>query len=61
MKLSTPSWAIFLISFLMAAAIVGAKYLGLEMPILTALVQVYPAELALGAWFLLFAGVLFNL
>lgn len=61
MKLSTPSWVIFLISTLIIALIIGARYLGLEMPILTAMVRVYPFEMALGAWFLLFAGVLFNL
>jgi|EndMetStandDraft_5_1072996.scaffolds.fasta_scaffold25373_4 hypothetical protein len=61
MKLSAPSLAIFLTSTVMIGLIIGAKYFGIDVPILATIARVHPVEVALAAWFLLFIGVAFNL
>jgi hypothetical protein len=61
MKLSTPSFAIFAISSLLVILIILAKYFGVDVPILTPVVEGHPFEITLIAWALLFAGVTFNL
>jgi hypothetical protein len=61
MKLSTPSFGIFAISSLLVILIILAKYFGIDVPILTPVVEGHPFEITLIAWALLFAGVTFNL
>lgn len=61
MKLSTPSFGIFAISSLLVILIILAKYFGVDVPILTPVVEGHPFEITLIAWALLFAGVTFNL
>ena len=61
MKLSAPSIGIFLISTFIVGLIVAARYFGADLPLLTAIADGHPFEVALAAWFLLFLGVAFNL
>jgi hypothetical protein len=61
MKLSAPSFWIFLTSTVMIALIIGARYFGIDVPILAAIARVHPFEATFAAWLLLFIGVAFNL
>ncbi len=61
MRLSSPSFAIYLISTVLVVLIVLARYFGIDIPILTPIVIGRPFEVMLVAWALLFAGVTFNL
>ncbi len=61
MKLSAPSFGIFLISTIIIGMILAANYFGVHVPVLTAIATGHPFEVTLIAWFLLFLGVAFNL
>lgn len=61
MKLSTPSFGIYLASTVLVALIVMARYFSIDVPILTPIVAGHPFEVTLVAWTILFAGVSFNL
>jgi hypothetical protein len=61
MKLSAPSLGIFLISTIIIGMILASKFFGVHVPVLTAIATGHPFEVTLGAWFLLFLGVAFNL
>lgn len=61
MRLSAPSFAVFLISTLLIGLIIGAKYFDMDLPIVTTIAQVHTFEVTLAAWFLLFMGVAFDL
>ncbi|MDZ4790397.1 MAG: hypothetical protein SGJ17_04195 [Hyphomicrobiales bacterium] len=60
MKLSTPSFGIFLVSAIFVALVVMSRHFGIEVPILTKIVRPHPYEVMLVAWSLLFIGVAFN-
>jgi len=60
MRLSPPSFVIFLISFLVALLIVLTKYFGINVPFFTDLVSGKKFEFLLFAYVLLFAGVVFR-
>lgn len=61
MKLSTPSFGIYLSSTVMVALIILARYFSIDVPILTPIVAGHPFEVTLVAWAILFSGVSFNL
>lgn len=61
MKLSTPSVGVFVISSILVALIVLAKYFHVHVPILTPIVEAHPFEVTLVAWAILFAGVAFKI
>jgi hypothetical protein len=61
MKLSAPSFWVFLISTIMIGLTIGAHYFGIDVPILATAARVHPVEVTLAAWFILFIGVAFNL
>jgi hypothetical protein len=61
MRLSSPSFGIYLISTLLVVLIVLARYFSVDIPILTPIVAGHPFEVTLFAWTILFAGVSFNL
>lgn len=61
MRLSAPSFVVFLISTLLIAMTLGAKYFGMDVPILSTIAHVHTFEVTLAAWFLLFMGVAFDL
>ena len=60
MKLSAPSLGMFLSSTFMIAVILASNFLGLDVPVLSALATGHPFESTLAAWFILFLGVAFN-
>lgn len=60
MKLSSPSFGIFLVSVVLVVLVVLSRHFGIEVPILTKIVRPHPYEVILVAWALLFAGVAFN-
>jgi hypothetical protein len=61
MKLSTPSFGIYLTSTVLVALIILARYFSIDVPILTPIVAGHPFEVTLVAWAILFSGVSFNL
>lgn len=61
MKLSTPSFSIYLTSTVLVALIILARYFSIDVPILTPIVAGHPFEVTLVAWAILFSGVSFNL
>ena len=60
MRLSAPSLAIFLISVIMVALVIAAKYFGINVPVLTQIVRTSMFEVLLVAYMLLLAGVVFR-
>lgn len=60
MHLTAPSLPIFLISVIMVALVVAAKYFGLTVPVLSPIVTRSMFEVLLVAWVLLFIGVVFR-
>ncbi len=60
MKLSSPSFGIFLVSVILVALVVMSRHFGIEIPILTKIVRPHPYEVMLVAWALMFIGVAFN-
>jgi len=61
MKLSAPSYLIFLLSVILVVLVVLSRYFGVEIPVLTTIVARSPFEIMLVAWALLFLGVTFRL
>jgi hypothetical protein len=61
MKLSAPSFGMFVASTLLVALILLSRYFAVDVPILTPIIAQHPFEVALIAWGLLFAAVSFNL
>jgi hypothetical protein len=61
MKLSAPSFGMFVVSTLLVLLIILSKYFAIDVPILTPIVEVHPFEITLIAWGMLFAAVAFNL
>lgn len=57
MNLSAPSFPIFLISIVLVALVVAAKYFGINVPVLSPIVNKSMFEVLLVAYALLFAGV----
>jgi hypothetical protein len=60
MRLTPPSFAIFLISAIMVGLVVAAKYFGANIPVLTPIVKKSMFEVLLVAYGLLFIGVVFR-
>lgn len=60
MNLTPPSFAVFLISFILVALVVAAKYFGINVPVLSPIVNKSMFEVLLVAYGLLFAGVVFR-
>lgn len=61
MKLSAPSFGIYLISTILVVLIVLSRYFAIDVPIVTPIVAGHPFEVTLVAWGILFAGVSFNI
>lgn len=61
MRLSAPSFLIFILSVILVALVILSKYFGVEIPVLTTIVQRSPFEILLVAWALLFLGVTFRI
>lgn len=61
MKLSAPSFGMFVASTLLVALILMSRYFAIDVPILTPIVAQHPFEITLIAWGVLFAAVSFNL
>jgi hypothetical protein len=61
MKLSTPSFGIFLVSVILALLVVLSRHFGIDVPILTKIVRPHAYEVMLVAWSLLAIGVAFNI
>lgn len=61
MRLSAPSFLIFILSVILVALVVLSRYFGVEIPVLTTIVQRSPFEIMLVAWALLFLGVTFRI
>ncbi len=57
MNLTPPSFPIFLISVILVALVVAAKYFGINVPVLSPIVNKSMFEVLLVAYGLLFAGV----
>lgn len=60
MNLTPPSLPIFLISVIMVGLVVAAKYFGVNIPVLSPIVNKSMFEVLLVAYGLLFAGVVFR-
>ncbi|MDA7949515.1 MAG: hypothetical protein MPJ78_18820 [Hyphomicrobiaceae bacterium] len=60
MNLSAPSFPIFLISVILVALVVAAKYFGINVPVLSPIVNKSMFEVLLVAYALLLAGVVFR-
>lgn len=60
MNLTPPSFPVFLISAIMVALVVAAKYFGANIPVLTPIVKKSMFEVLLVAYGLLFIGVVFR-
>lgn len=60
MNLSAPSFPIFLISVVLVALVVAAKYFGINVPVLSPIVNRSMFEVLLVAYALLCAGVVFR-
>ncbi len=61
MRLSAPSYIIYILSVALIVLLILARYFGVEIPVLSTIVQRSPFEIALVAWGLLFLGVTFRL
>ena len=61
LRLSAPSFLIFILSVILVALVILSKYFGVEIPVLTTIVQRSPFEIMLVAWALLFLGVTFRI
>jgi hypothetical protein len=61
MRLTAPSYIIYILSVALIVVLILARYFGIEIPVLTKIVQRSPLEIALVAWGLLFLGVTFRL
>jgi hypothetical protein len=61
MRLSAPSFGMFVASTLLVALILLSRYFAIDVPILTPIVAQHPFEMTLIAWGLLFTAVSFNL
>lgn len=61
MRLSAPSFLIFILSVILVALVILSRYFGVEIPVLTTIVQRSPFEIMLVAWALLFLGVTFRI
>lgn len=61
MRLRAPSFLIFILSVILVALVILSKYFGVEIPVLTTIVQRSPFEIMLVAWALLFLGVTFRI
>jgi hypothetical protein len=61
MRLSSPSFGIYLFSTVLVVVIILSRYFSVDIPILTPIVAGHPFEVTLLAWGILFAGVSFNL
>jgi len=57
MRLSPPSFVIFLISFILAGLVILAKYFGITVPVLSDITAGKSFEVLLLAYILLFVGV----
>ena len=57
MHLRAPSYATFLISFILAALVILSKFFGISVPILTEIVRGNYLNIMLVAYILLFLGV----
>lgn len=60
MNLSAPSFPIFLISVILVALVVAAKYFGINVPVLSPIVNKSMFEVLLVGYALLYAGVVFR-
>jgi hypothetical protein len=60
MKLSSPSFGIFLVSVVLVIVVLLSQYTHLNIPLLTSIVRGKAYEVVLLAWILLFVGVAFN-
>ncbi len=60
MNLTPPSLPVFLISVIMVALVIAAKYFGTNIPVLTPIVKKSMFEVLLVAYGLLFIGVVFR-
>jgi len=60
MNLTPPSFPIFLISVILVALVVAAKYFGINVPVLSPIVNKSMFEVLLVGYGLLFAGVVFR-
>jgi uncharacterized membrane protein len=57
MRLRSPTYIVFVLSVILVALVVLWKYFGVEIPVVTPIVQRSPFEILLVAWALLFLGV----
>ena len=57
MRLSPPSFIVFLISFILALLVILAKYAGITVPVLSDIIAGKNFEVLLVAYVLLFLGV----
>lgn len=60
MRLTPPSFPIFLISLILVALVIAAKYFGVVVPVLTPIVKKNTLEVLLLAYGLLWVGVVFR-
>ncbi len=60
MRLTPPSFPIFLISLVLVVLVIAAKYFGAAVPVLTPIVKNSTFEVLLVAYGLLWAGVVFR-
>lgn len=60
MNLTPPSFPIFLISAVLVALVIAAKYFGVNIPVLSPIVTKSMFEVLLVAYGLLFIGVVFR-
>lgn len=58
MRLTPPSFIIFLLSFIMAGLVILGRYFGVDIPVLTDIVSGNQFEVLLVAYALLFFGVI---
>lgn len=60
MNLTPPSFPVFLISVVMAALVIAAKYFGVHIPVISPIVTKSMFEVLLVAYVLLLIGVVFR-
>ena len=60
MRLTAPSFPIFLISLVLVVLVIAAKYFGLSVPVVSPIVKKSMFEALLVAYGLLFVGVVFR-
>lgn len=61
LKLTAPTRLIFILSVFLVVLVVLSRYFGVDIPVLTTIVDRSPFEIVLLAWALLFLGVTFRL